>query len=164
MASIEELIRQWWERLSEDRHRVLAAAARENRMDAETAQLLTKTRCPFGPVSANWVAQPGAEVMMTWPGNVRDFIRGVTMTLPVAGSVHNTTAGGLYQLATPFLMREWGQGDDDWVEVAHAGPGKLRPQDGALMPNMVTVTLADGDTRFFNFDDHFEVGMKPEGG
>jgi hypothetical protein len=79
---------------------------------------------------------------------------------PKPENVRNVTAAELYQLPAGFLLREWGQGDDAWVEVAEAGQGVLPVHDGKIMPGTVTVTLVNGDVRLFNTEDHVEVGFK----
>lgn len=76
-------------------------------------------------------------------------------------NVRNATAAELYQIPAGFLLREWGQGDDAWVEVARAEQGTLPVHEGVIMPGTVTVTLVGGDVRVFNPRDHVEVGFKP---
>lgn len=49
LDELDEQVRQWWESLEEPSRDALREAARETRMDGETARLLIDSQCPVPP-------------------------------------------------------------------------------------------------------------------
>jgi hypothetical protein len=56
-----------------------------------------------------------------------------------------------------YLFREDGEGDDAWKKVKTRAICELRPHEGSLLPEVVTVTFTDGTERYFNPDDQVEI-------
>jgi hypothetical protein len=57
-----------------------------------------------------------------------------------------------------YLFREHGDPDAGWKLVQTRAVCERRPHRGAFLPEMVTITFADGTERFFNPDDQVEIG------
>jgi hypothetical protein len=56
-----------------------------------------------------------------------------------------------------YQFREHGEGDDAWKKVKKRAVCELHPHEGSFLPQVVTVTLADGTERYFNPDDQVEI-------
>lgn len=78
--------------------------------------------------------------------------------------VVNLRVADLYGIAPGYLLRERGEGDDAWNQVAEAVYASMPIHDGRLFPSTASVKFTDGTERIFNADDHIEIVQPAAGG
>jgi hypothetical protein len=67
----------------------------------------------------------------------------------------------IWQVQLPCLLRSQDDGPDAWCLITEHPKTELRPNNtgvgGPFLPEILTVTYADGTERCFNPEDWFEV-------
>ncbi len=71
--------------------------------------------------------------------------------------VRRTRAADLAGRDPGYLLREQGESDEAWRQVATQVICALRPHEGTFLPEICTVKFTDGTERVFNPDDRVEI-------
>jgi hypothetical protein len=82
---------------------------------------------------------------------------------PAPRRVTQLRAAELYGIPPGYLLRERGEGDEAWKQVAEPVYASMPVHDGQLFPSTASVKFTDGTERIFNADDHIEI-MQPAAG